>query len=170
MENYLKKLQMIEVLHTLGLLSNEQEAELINSVYQNRFSSNNQKSQGVQPNENAVNDEFFKSESRKNLKDFFKNNFKTDGNFDEKTFAQLVENIEKEAISGYQKGRDFEQNLARSNDSAKGKLIAQAQSANNSGAKTDRIFTRAEIGKMSLEEFQKNEDAIMSQYEQGLIQ
>ena len=119
--------------------------------------------------ENAAAEGFFKSEPRKNLREFFNNNFKLGGNFDEKTFANLIENIEKEAISDYQKQKDFSQNLERSNDSAKGKLISQAQSADNQSLKSDKIFTREEIGKMSLQKFQKNENAIMSQYEQGLI-
>ena len=169
MENYLKKLQMIGVLRTLGLLTNEQGIELLNDVNQNFTNSNNQKSQSVPPSQNSEDVSFFTTQSRKDLKDFFNNNFKQGGNFDEKKFAALVENLEKEAVNGYRMGKDFEQNLARSNDSAKGKLISQVQSANNTGTKEDRIFTREEIGKMSLEEFQKNEDNIMSQYEQGLI-
>ena len=169
MESYLRKIQIIEVLRTLGLLSNEQGIELLNNVNQNRYNSNNQNSQGVPPNQSAEVSTFFNSKSRKELKNFFNNNFQNGGKFDEQTFTKLIENIENDAISGYQRGKDHEQNLARSNDFAKEKLTAQAQSANNQGTKTDRIFTREEIGKMSLEEFQKNEDAIMSQYEQGQI-
>ena len=169
MENYFKKLQMIGVLRTLGLLSNEQGIELLNNVNKNLSISNNQKSQGVLPSENTDNISFFTTQSRKELKDFFNNNFKQGGNFDEKKFTTLIENLEKEAVDGYRRGKDFEQSLVKSNDCAKEKLISQAQSVNSTGTKDDRIFTRKEIGKMSLEEFQKNEENIMSQYEQGLI-
>jgi len=174
MEAYLRKLQMIEILRTLGLLSNEQGTELLNNLHQNLYNSNIQISQGAQPFQNtaqgSVLSDFFNSQPRKDLKKFFNDNFKQGEKFDEKTFANLIENIEKDAISGYQRNKDFEQNLARSNDSAKGKLTAQVQTSGSAGAKCDKIFTRKEIGKMSLEEFQKNEDEIMSQYEQGLIQ
>ena len=175
MDTYFKKLQMIGVLRALGLLSNEQGTELLNNLnQQNKDYGNIQKSQGVQPSQNVDDksflDNFFSSRSRKELKEFFNNNFNAGEKFDEKKFAGLIENIEKEAISGYQRSKDFEQNLVKSNDCAKGKLTAQVQSSGNTGTKSDRIFTRKEIGKMSLEEFQKNEDEIMSQYEQGLIQ
>ena len=37
------------------------------------------------------------------------------------------------------------------------------------GESSSKIFTREEIGKMSLEDYQKNESEIMSQLEKGLI-
>ncbi len=82
--------------------------------------------------------------------------------------AQLVENLENLAVDGYLKKSAHEKSLNDENFAAKSKLTSYAQNASgNSGI--DRIFTREDIGRMSGEEFAKNEKLIMEQVKQGLI-
>ena len=59
--------------------------------------------------------------------------------------------------------------MQEENESAKQRLKSNAQ---NSGytSSGNKVFTRGEIGKMSSEEFAKNEKLIMEQLRQGLIQ
>lgn len=82
--------------------------------------------------------------------------------------AQLVENLENLAVDGYLKKSAHEKSLNDENFAAKSKLTSYAQNASgNSGIY--RIFTREDIGRMSGEEFAKNEKLIMDQVKQGLI-
>ncbi len=82
--------------------------------------------------------------------------------------AQLVENLENLAVDGYLKKSAHEKSLNDENYAAKSKLTSYAQ--NTSGNRgIDRIFTREDIGRMSGEEFAKNEKLIMDQVKQGLI-
>jgi len=82
--------------------------------------------------------------------------------------AQLVENLENLAVDGYLKKSAHEKSLNDENYAAKSKLTSYAQNTSgNSGI--DRIFTREDIGRMSGEEFAKNEKLIMDQVKQGLI-
>ena len=62
----------------------------------------------------------------------------------------------------------YEKSLNDENALAKSKLTAYAQNAPGD-QNFNRIFTREEIGRMSGEEFTKNEKMIMNQLKNGLI-
>ena len=82
--------------------------------------------------------------------------------------ASLVEALENSAIDKYLKKSAHDKSLNDENELAKRKLTAYAQNS-PANSKNNRIFTREEIGKMSGEEFAKNEKLIMDQVKQGLI-
>lgn len=109
---------------------------------------------------------FFEEEGRGNVREYLKN---CDMDKDEiLQIASLVEGLENSAIEKYLKKSAHEKSLSDENELAKRKLTAYAQNS-PVGGKSNRIFTREEIGKMSGEEFAKNEKTIMEQVKQGLI-
>ena len=109
---------------------------------------------------------FFEAEGRGDVLNYLKN---CELDKDEIIrIAQLVEGVENSAVEKYLKKSKYEKSLNDENKLAKSKLTAYAQdgsSDNNLG----RIFTREDIGRMSGEEFNKNEKMIMDQVKQGLI-
>ena len=82
--------------------------------------------------------------------------------------SQLVENLENSAVNNYLKKSDYEKSLNDENAAAKSRLTAYAQNA-GMDSNTNRIFTREDIGRMSGDEFTRNEKLIMDQVKQGLI-
>jgi hypothetical protein len=82
--------------------------------------------------------------------------------------AKLVEKLEASAIDSYLKKSAHEKSLNDENSAAKSKLTSYAQNA-TTDSNNNRIFTREEIGKMSGDEFAKNEKLIMEQVRQGFI-
>ncbi len=82
--------------------------------------------------------------------------------------SQLVEGLENSAVDKYLKKSAYEKSLNDENAMAKSKLTAYAQNA-PSDQNFNRIFTREDIGRMSGEEFTKNEKMIMDQLKNGLI-
>lgn len=82
--------------------------------------------------------------------------------------SKLVENLENSAVNNYLKKSDYEKSLNDENAAAKSRLTAYAQNA-GMDSNTNRVFTREDIGRMSGEEFTRNEKQIMDQIKQGLI-
>lgn len=82
--------------------------------------------------------------------------------------AKIVEGLETSAVDGYLKKSAHEKSLNDENLAAKSKLTSYAQNA-SADTNLGRIFTRADIGNMTGEEFAKNEKLIMEQVKQGLI-
>ena len=82
--------------------------------------------------------------------------------------AQLVEGLENSAVDEYLKKSEYEKSLNDENVRAKSKLMSYAQNS-TSDNKMNKVFTREEIGRMSGDEFAKNEKLIMEQVKQGLI-
>ena len=82
--------------------------------------------------------------------------------------ADLVEKIEKTAIEGYLKQSAHDKTLNDENTAAKSKLTSYVQNAKYDG-NNNRVFTREDIGRMSGDEFAKNERLILEQVKQGLI-
>ncbi len=82
--------------------------------------------------------------------------------------AKIVEGLETSAVDGYLKKSAHEKSLNDENSAAKSKLTSYAQNA-SADTNLGRIFTRADIGNMTGEEFAKNEKLIMEQVKQGLI-
>ncbi len=109
---------------------------------------------------------FFDSDSRASVFEYIKD---LDVDKDEiSKIAKLVEELENSAIDGYMKKSAHEKSLNDENETAKSKLTAYAQNA-GTGSNYGRIFTREDIGKMSGDEFAKNEKLIFEQVKQGLI-
>ena len=109
---------------------------------------------------------FFDVEGRADILDYIKG---FDMDKDEiLRISQLVEGLENSAVDKYLKKSAYEKSLNDENTRAKSKLTSYAQNA-SSDTKTNKVFTREEIGRMSGEEFAKNEKLIMEQVKQGLI-
>lgn len=109
---------------------------------------------------------FFEGEGRKDVLEYIKSS--NLGKDEMKKISELVESVEKNAIDRYVKKTDYEKKLQKSNDEAKQKLKANAQTQGFSDT-LGRLFTRNQIGKMTSAEFVKNEKEIMSQLRKGLI-
>jgi hypothetical protein len=82
--------------------------------------------------------------------------------------AKMIETLENSAIDGYLKKSAHDKTLNDENTAAKSKLTSYAQNSAIDG-NNNKVFTREEIGKMSGDEFVKNEKLIMEQVRQGLI-
>ena len=82
--------------------------------------------------------------------------------------AALVEGLEDSAVNRYLKKSAYDKSLNAENEIAKRKLTAYAQNS-PTNSKNNRIFTREEIGRMSGDEFARNEKLIMDQVKQGLL-
>ena len=82
--------------------------------------------------------------------------------------AGLVENLENSAVNRYLKKSAYDKSLNDENEIAKRKLTAYAQNSPTNSI-NNRVFTREEIGKMSGDEFARNEKLIMDQLKQGLL-
>ncbi len=115
---------------------------------------------------NRDNPGFFEQGGRKDVLDYIKN---LEMDKDEiAKIAQMVENLEKSAVESYLKNVAHEKTLNDENAAAKSKLTSYAQNAVYD-SNNNRVFTREDIGRMSGEEFVKNEKLIMEQVKQGLI-
>ncbi len=112
------------------------------------------------------NPEFFNVGGRSAVLDYIKNY-----NLDKDEISQvakIVEQLENSAVDSYLKKSAHEKSLNDENSTAKSKLNAYAQNSTGN-SNMNRIFTREDIGKMTSEEFTKNEKLIMDQVKQGLI-
>ena len=110
--------------------------------------------------------DFFKKGARASVLDYIKD---LDMDKDEiSKIAKIVEGLETSAVDGYLKKSAHEKSLNDENAVAKSKLTSYAQNAPKDAA-NGRIFTREDIGRMTVDEFAKNEKLIMDQVKQGLI-
>lgn len=112
------------------------------------------------------NPEFFNVGGRNAVLDYIKNY-----NLDKDEISQvakIVEQLENSAVNSYLKKSAHEKSLNDENSAAKSKLNAYAQNSTGN-SNMNRIFTREDIGKMTSEEFTKNEKLIMDQVKLGLI-
>lgn len=110
--------------------------------------------------------DFFNGDARTEVLNYIKN---LEMDKDEITkIAQIVEKLENSAVDSYLRKSAHEKSLNDENLAAKSKLTSYAQNAQGS-SNFDRIFTREDIGKMSGDEFTRNEKLIMDQVKQGLI-
>ncbi|MBP3821111.1 hypothetical protein J6G99_05650 [bacterium] len=112
------------------------------------------------------NPDFFGDEKRSELLNYIRN---LDLDKDEiSKIAQLAQNLENSAVENYLKQSAHDKSMNDENSVAKSKLTSYAQNA-SSDKNLERIFTREDIGKMSGDEFLRNEKLIMEQVKQGLI-
>lgn len=109
---------------------------------------------------------FFDEEGRGDLRNYL-NGYRMDKD-EMLRIAALVEGLENSAVNRYLKKSAYDKSLNAENEIAKRKLTAYAQNS-PTNSKNNRIFTREEIGRMSGDEFARNEKLIMDQVKQGLL-
>lgn len=114
------------------------------------------------------NPDFFLPEGRMEVLEYLKNSKVLVDKDEISLISQMVEKLEKNAIERYLKQQAHDKALNNENEAAKKRLTANAQNAASYGNK-NRVFTRAQIGKMSGAEFTKYEPMIMEQLRKGLI-
>lgn len=156
------------------LFSNNEQIQQLMSTY-NEMNKDNQSKTAPEAQEtvknpldlfNQDNPGFFEKSGREAVLNYIKN-FDMDKDEISK-IAKLVEIIENSAIDGYLKKSTHDKTLNDENSAAKSKLTSYAQNA-TLDSNNNKVFTREEIGKMSGDEFVKNEKLIMEQVRQGLI-
>lgn len=114
------------------------------------------------------NPDFFRADGRSEVLNYLKNSSFIVDKDEMNIISQMVEKLEQAAIDRYVKQQAHEKALNDQNEAAKRKLTANAQNSSFSG-KSNKVFTREQIGKMSGAEFTKNEPLIMEQLRKGLI-
>ena len=156
------------------LSNNEQIQQLISALNETNKVNQNEStvSDAQEPVLNPIdlfsqeNPGFFDKSARSDVLSYIRN---FDMDKDEITkIAKMIETLEKSAIDGYLKQSAHDKTLNDENLTAKSKLTSYAQNATLDG-NNNKVFTREEIGKMSGDEFAKNEKLIMEQVRQGLI-
>lgn len=169
-------LNAIRALMGMGLIDREQGQNLMKQVIKNAYTNVTTQQHDVtaqQPSTDAFaefaaqNPDFFNQAGRSDVLTYLKN---SPVNFDKDELLQiskLVEALEQNAVDRYLKKEEYGKTLNDENNIAKQRLTANAQSSNASD--NNRVFTRAQIGKMSGDEFTKYEAAIMEQLRRGLI-
>lgn len=155
------------------LSNNEQIQQLISAYNEiNKINQNNTACDAQETEKNPFdlfnqdNPGFFEKSGREAVLDYIKN-FNMDKDEISK-IAQMVESLENSAIDSYLKQSEHDKTLNDENSAAKSKLTSYAQNA-ILDSNNNKVFTREEIGKMSGDEFVKNEKLIMEQVRQGLI-
>lgn len=113
------------------------------------------------------NPEFFNEKGRLEILNYIKSGCLEFDREELNLISELIKGVEKSAIDRYLKQVEFEAKLKKTNDEAKSRLNANAQNAKDTFKQV--AFTREQIGKMSGEEFTKNEDLIMEYAKKGLI-
>ncbi len=152
--------------------NNEQIQQLISAFNETNKQNNNAvfdaKTPAVNPFDlfNQENPGFFEKSARGDVLNYIKD---LDMDKDEITkIAKMIEALENSAIEGYLKQSAHDKTINDENLAAKSKLTSYAQNA-SLDSNNNKVFTREEIGKMSGDEFVKNEKLIMEQVRQGLI-
>lgn len=178
--------EKVEKLMQLGLINSIQGQNLKQQVLKKAFGTvlQNELTQQVSPSASQganfdktvvfsefqkENPDFFNSDGRKEVLDYLKSDDVIIGKDELKKISSMVENLEKNAIDRYLQKEAHQKNLKESNEAAKQKLTANAQSTGYQDKANLRTFTREQIGKMSGAEFLKYEPLIMSQLKKGLI-
>lgn len=173
-------LNALQNLLNSGLVTQQQGQNLLNHIIRTALDSNTQistldeKSKTVCDKTTAFEEfekekpDFFSAEGRSDLLKYLKSD---NINFDKDELSKIVkivEQVEKSAIDRYLKKAAHDESLAKFNSEAKQRLKANAQKT-QSGGNQALSFTREQIGKMTTDEFLKNEKAIMDQLKKGLI-
>ena len=175
-------LGVIRSLMGMGVVTREQGHNLMKQVIQNAYTNVTTKQHEVQPSSPAIesvskkdaflefttsNPNFFNRSGREDVLSYLKN---SNVDFDKDELLQiskLIEAVEQNAVDRYLKQIEYGKALNDENAIAKQRLSANAQVS--SAAENNGAFTRAQIGKMSGDEFTRNEAAIMEQLRKGLI-
>lgn len=161
-----KELQMLDSLMAQGLLNKSQVENITNKFVENAKSLFVQE---TSTQKNSIdNNAFLNQNGRQDVLNYLKN---SNMNFDDDEIAkitQIVEAVETNAVENYLNNIKHGENIEKENALAKSKMTANAQNAPASSS-FSKIFTRADIGKMSCSEFIQNEKLIMDQLRKGLI-
>ena len=176
-QNVRTQAQRLMLMQQQGLVTENQAQYAINNLIntQKQIDMLKQNIQSKQPAQQDINPfelfnkekpDFFKKPGRSELLDYIKN---LDVDKDEiSKIAEMVEIVENAAIENYLKQSAHDKTLNDENIAAKSKLTSYAQDAIYD-ANNNKVFTREDIGKMSGDEFVKNEKLIMEQVKKGLI-
>lgn len=116
-----------------------------------------------------ANPDSFASDARKMLKDYITSGFETISAEELSKIMTLVKTLEDNAINAYEESKLREKTMTETNEEAKKRLASTALTAAKGSGATGKVFTREEIGKMSTDEFRKNESEIMAQLRKGQI-
>lgn len=135
---------------------------------QNTTSDNSKNASNVIEEFSKNNPEFFTSDGRKEVLNYLKSGGVPIGKDELNKISEIIRIVEKSAIDRYLKKAAHERVLKNSNETAKQRLIANAQKS-SFGKNLSRSFTREQIGRMSGAEFTKYEPAIMEALKKGLI-
>lgn len=120
-------------------------------------------------NENSNNiQNFFETDGRKEVLNYLKTGGVSLGKDELGKISDIVRVVEKSAIDRFLQKAAHEKSIQTSNENAKKKLRANAQSQ-SVGGNVLKSFTREQIGKMSGTEFAKYESAIMEALKKGQI-
>lgn len=175
-------LDVIRSLMETGLVSRQQGQNLMTEVIENAYRSitkqndeqvNSPNSTQAETQKDAFSEfflskpEFFNRKGREDVLTYLKN---SPVNFDKDELLQiseLIEALEKNAVDRYLQKLEYGKTLNDENKMAKQRLTANAQNSNAND--NNMVFTRAQIGKMSGDEFAKYESLIMDQMRKGLI-
>ena len=175
-------LDVIRSLMETGLVSRQQGQNLMTEVIENAYRSitkqndeqvNSPNSTQPETQKDAFTEflmskpEFFNRKGREEVLTYLKN---SPVNFDKDELLQiseLIETLEKNAVDRYLQKLEYGKTLNDENKMAKQRLTANAQNSNAND--NNMVFTRAQIGKMSGDEFAKYESLIMDQMRKGLI-
>lgn len=114
------------------------------------------------------NPEFFNNEGRLEVLNYIKSGSLEFDKDELSQISKMVEAVENAAIQRHLKKSEFESQIQKTNEAAKSRLAANAQSSKDTPSK-NMVFTREQIGNMSGAEFTKNEKLIMEQLRKGLI-
>ncbi len=176
-------LNVIRSLMGAGAITREQGHNLMKQVIQNAYTNvttqNHDVKTPVPPEDKSggIQDvfadfavdkpDFFNGAGREDVLFYLKN---SPVNFDKDELLQiskLIESVENGAVDRYLKKLEYGKTLNDENAIAKQRLTANAYSSY--APENNGVFTRAQIGKMSGEEFAKFEKSIMEQVRKGLI-
>ena len=181
-KNVKNDLDVIRSLMEMGLVSRQQGQNLMTEVIENAYKSitkqndeqvNSPISTETETQKDAFDEfliskpEFFNRKAREDVLEYLKN---SPVNFDKDELLQiseLIEALEKSAVDRYLQKLEYGKTLNDENKAAKQRLTANAQNSN--ATDKNMVFTRAQIGKMSGDEFAKYESLIMDQMRKGLI-
>ena len=175
-------LDVIRSLMEVGLVSRQQGQNLMTEVIENAYKSitttgdeqvNSPNSTEAEPQKDYFAEflmskpDFFNGKGREDVLTYLKNSpvkFDKDELFQ---ISELIESLEKSAVDRYLQKLEYGKTLNDENRMAKQRLTANAQNSNAND--NNMVFTRAQIGKMSGDEFAKYESLIMDQMRKGLI-
>ncbi len=166
---YLEKCRYVDNLSDFGVFTQQQAQNL----KQKMISELNGKYESKTNKMNAFRDfekespNFF--ENRSELKKYLEEAEVELNSAEFNKIADLVKKIEENALSRYMVEFQANEMMKNANKTAKGKLQTPSFQAESRFEGGKKIFTAAEIGAMSSEEFRKNEATINEQLKKGLI-
>ena len=171
----LSKIYLVDNLTKAGLLTPELSTKLRNEAIQSLFNNEGVNSSAppvnLKPEVQDTNNQESSSKllENQNIKEFLEKYFKNPDKDFLLNFENLITNVKSQAIQNHENIKNHEKTLQSSNENAKNKLISQTQIQDNMPIEGEKLFTLEEVDKMSMDDFDKNETAILQQLEKGLF-